>query len=131
MRVYRAPRRFDVVTVARAGGLDERLSAEARGVLFYVMVQDDEWSGSVPDIGKANKCGRDKMERILRELRDAGYAALIRRSGGGPGQAPTSVYEFSDRPVLGIVATPSDEIPRDGGSSGPAFSGPGKGGPNI
>lgn len=119
MRVYRTARRFDTVVVRRDGALDQRLSWEAVGVLYFVLCQEDGWEGDVASLVGAHPGGRDRMQRVLRELRETGYAALRKRAGGGRGKAPRWYYEFSDIPGAATEAA-------DAGYQGPAFQAPEK-----
>jgi hypothetical protein len=81
---------------ARAAPQDERLSWEARGVLWYLLSKPDNWRVQVSDL--MQNCGRDKAKRIIKELRDAGY---LRRESDKPRQdehgkfvwEPYQVYE--------------------------------------
>lgn len=55
----------------RESAQDRKLSFEARGVLSYVLSKPNNWIVQIKDLQQ--KCGRDKVRRILRELIDAGY----------------------------------------------------------
>lgn len=50
----------------------DRLSYEAIGMLSYLLSKPDGWKIIVEDL-KTDKCGRDKVYRIFRELKAAGY----------------------------------------------------------
>lgn len=51
---------------------DRELSYEARGVLGYILSKPDTWKVQPSDL-ITPKCGRDKVYRILKELREARY----------------------------------------------------------
>ena len=52
---------------------DDRLSIEARWLLFYLLTKPDNWEVRIPDIQAAGKIGRDKSYRIVKECEEAGY----------------------------------------------------------
>lgn len=54
---------------------DGRLSAEALGVLVYLVSKPGSWRVMPGVLGKRFGCGRDKVYRIMGELIDAGYAS--------------------------------------------------------
>lgn len=54
---------------------DETLSAEALGVLVYLISKPHNWRIQPRAIGRRFGCGRDKIYRILNDLIEAGYAA--------------------------------------------------------
>jgi hypothetical protein len=57
---------------------DERLSAEALGLLTYLLSRPDDWNVVPSQLATRFNCGRDKMQRIIRELVDAGYIVRLR-----------------------------------------------------
>jgi hypothetical protein len=63
--------RFAIIPNAVAE--DSRISFEARGVLCYLLAKPHNWQVQIADIQKAGGIGRDKVYRILNELKDAGY----------------------------------------------------------
>jgi hypothetical protein len=52
---------------------DRRLSADARGVMVFLLTKPDHWQIRVDAIQKEFAIGRDKAYRILGQLIDAGY----------------------------------------------------------
>ncbi len=52
---------------------DGRLSWDARGILCYLLSKPTGWQVRIAELQKAGNCGRDKIQRIMRELRAAGY----------------------------------------------------------
>lgn len=52
---------------------DEHLTAEALGVLCYLRSRPDDWKVIPPQLGKRFRCGRDRIQRILRELIESAY----------------------------------------------------------
>lgn len=75
INVIRAPRDSEhaYLAISRALTQDRRLSFEARGVLAYLLSKPSDWVVRIPDLQKEGNCGRDRIYRILKELRDAGY----------------------------------------------------------
>lgn len=103
INVIRAPRDSEhaYLAISRALTQDRRLSFEARGVLAYLLSKPSDWVVRIPDLQKEGSCGRDRIYRILKELRDAGY--LHRDQEHQPNGAfvwgPYRVYEqpFTDK----------------------------------
>jgi hypothetical protein len=75
INVIRAPRDSEhaYLAISRALTQDRRLSFEARGVLAYLLSKPSDWIVRIQDLQKEGGCGRDRIYRILKELRDAGY----------------------------------------------------------
>lgn len=63
--------RFTVISNALLE--DSRLAWDARGVLCYLLSKPSGWVVRVAELQNAGNCGRDKIQRIMRELRAAGY----------------------------------------------------------
>jgi hypothetical protein len=57
---------------------DERLSWEARGVMGYLLSKPDNWTISRTDLIKRGDAGREKIQRILKELERCGYVTRTR-----------------------------------------------------
>lgn len=73
MAIRRAPRP-DRYYVLNHEIIDAGLSAEALGVLVYVLSRPDDWTVYPSQLATQFRCGKDKMTRILKEIRAAGYA---------------------------------------------------------
>ncbi|MDF2621769.1 MAG: hypothetical protein K0S00_4428 [Xanthobacteraceae bacterium] len=52
---------------------DERLSAEAMGVLCYLRSRPGDWNVELAHLSERFKIGRDKTQRVVAELVDAGW----------------------------------------------------------
>ncbi|MFH1342849.1 MAG: hypothetical protein ABIL01_16850 [Pseudomonadota bacterium] len=52
---------------------DDRLSIEAKGVLGYLLSRPANWHVRLPQVGKKLDLGKDRLQRIFRELIAAGY----------------------------------------------------------
>lgn len=62
---------------------DETLSADALGVLVYLLSKPGNWRVLPGPLGKRFGCGRDKIYRIMNELIVAGYAQRFQDRDGG------------------------------------------------
>lgn len=80
-RIFRAIKDKDnpYFQCRRAPAQDDALSWEARGVLWYLLSQADDWVVLPKNLQQG--CGRDKVYRILEELEDAGYLKKTLRQG--------------------------------------------------
>ena len=73
MAIRRAPRP-DRYYVLNHEIIDAGLSAEALGVLVYVLSRPDDWTIYPTQLATQFNCGRNRITRILKEIRDHGYA---------------------------------------------------------
>lgn len=106
-----AGRRVPFAQLANAMLRDTRLSLDARGALAFILSHPDDWSFSVAWFMRANKIGRDKTDRIIKELVSAGYCAR-RQNRGGRGRFSPFEYWFSDNPEA-LKDTVEPEAPSD------------------
>lgn len=112
INVIRAPRDSEhtYLAISRALAQDRRLSFEARGVLTYLLSKPSDWIVRVQDLQKEGDCGRDRIYRILKELKEAGYLHRDQEhlSNGTFAWGPYRVYEqpFTEKPDM---ATPQQE----------------------
>jgi hypothetical protein len=80
-------------SISRALGQDETLSAEAVGVMAYLLSKPDDWEAQLTDIERRFKIGREKRQRIVRELEDAGYMERIETRENGKFDYTIIVHE--------------------------------------
>ena len=80
-RTIRTGPRKGFVVLYRSAAQDARLSLEARGMLVMMASLPDNWSYSETGLASKAGCGRQKVNRILRELIDAGYLLREQRHG--------------------------------------------------
>lgn len=80
----------------RATAQDESLSYEARGVLSYLLSKPGNWEIRIGDL-ITDKCGRDKVYRILKELKASRYLKREKKRGND-GQWIWSPYELYESP---------------------------------
>lgn len=88
-------------TMPRAAFEDARLSYEARGVLGYILVKPDNWRVHVTDLARQagpKGCGKDRIYRILDELKTAGYMTYS-QGKAARGKFSAAEYVISDTPV--------------------------------
>lgn len=91
---------------------DSDLSWEARGLLAYLLSKPDNWRVMPKALIKESpKAGRDKVYRILDELKSAGYilSEQIRGASGQLGEMEYVVYDTpqTSKPEVSAVSTVS------------------------
>lgn len=78
---------------------DRRLSLEARGLFSLLMSFPDNWVFRSKHLRDNGRCGRDRMQRMLRELREAGYLTIEKlRATDGSGRMVGSRWVFDSLP---------------------------------
>lgn len=103
MIIRRAHRPKQYATIDMALMNDERLSAEALGVLLYLLSRPDNWTVQMDQLKSRFGVGRDKMQAIMRLLRDCGYARLEQSKDPNTGRLLGQGYSIHDE------AQPVDE----------------------
>lgn len=93
--------------IARETAQDKNLSFEALGLLTYLLSKPAHWRADVKELQRAG-AGRDKVNRILKELVKAGYATAPKRYKRPDGKWGYTPYEFYEVP---ITEKPSTENP--------------------
>lgn len=94
---------------------DETLSWEARGVLAYLLSKPSDWKVLITDLKQ--KCGKDKVYRILKELEDAHYLRKEQRRRADMTFEPIEyrVYEspslYEPLPENPVTEKPEAEFP--------------------
>jgi len=93
--------------------IEKDLSAEALGVLVYVLSRPDNWQIYPSQLAKKFHCGRDKMTRILKEIRKAGYARFnqLRDSSGHLVGAEWIFSEIPQADNKDAVKSPKPDLP--------------------
>lgn len=61
------------VPILRTTAQDKSLSYEARGLLAYLLSKPHDWQVKIHDLQHEKYAGRDKVQRILKELAARGY----------------------------------------------------------
>lgn len=89
--------------MVRSTAQNKALSFEALGMLAYLLSKPDDWRVQVSDLVREH-AGRDKVNRIIRELKDAGH---LRR----PDQQPHDASGKFSAPEWWIYESPYTEKP--------------------
>lgn len=87
----------------RTTAQDSSLSFEARGVIAYLLSQDEKWEINKSDLMKRGGIGTTKMKRIVDELTEARY--LTRTQENVKGKFEKVIYTLYEEPQAGN-ATP-------------------------
>lgn len=88
-------------SLPRAAFEDTRLSYEARGMLAYILVKPDDWTVRVTDLARQagpKGCGRDRVYRMLDELKAAGYMTFS-QGRDATGKLAAGEYVVTDTPA--------------------------------
>jgi hypothetical protein len=98
LRVHRHRRDFTITV--NATPRDKRLSARARGVLWFLLTQQDGYPVNAAKLAeKEFPEGRDAIAKAIRELVDCGYLTRRREQDqGGLWRTFTDVYETPNLP---------------------------------
>lgn len=79
MSIHRYTRTSDFTIIGNDCLRDDELTAEALGVLCYLRGKPHDWKVMPTELAGRFKCGRDRIQRILKELICHGYIKKIRR----------------------------------------------------
>ncbi len=125
MTIIRVEKREDYAVLPNAVLNDERLSWEARGLLSYLLSKPNHWRVNSRALVKAGPAGRDKVQRILRELEEHGYLERRRTRGpdgkffwesvvreaprAGSSEAPPTEESGAEAPAEPTPETPSEK----------------------
>ena len=93
----RRNRRTPYTTISNTPLQDKRLSLEAVGLLVCVLSLPENWLFNRKHARERFNIGREKLDRILRELKDMGYILHVQERDEA-GRMSKSVYVFSDDP---------------------------------
>jgi len=117
MTIVRREHNGNFTIVANTIFREADLSFEAMGVAAYLLSKPDHWNVHLRQLAKAGGIGRDKMQRIARELIEAGL--LERRQCHNPESGAFDGVEYIMRD------TPEPENPATVGSPQPDLPEPG------
>ena len=124
--IIRRRRNSNFTIIGNEPANDTRLSAEALGVLTYLLTRPDDWTVYSKQLSDRFKCGRDKIRRVLRELIETGYITRRRLRIAESGAYVGMEYFVYDRNEPQTenpsVAQPRPEIP---GLANPGLGKPG------
>lgn len=112
----RITRRSHFAAIPNEAMRDETISIEARGLLALMMGMGTNWVYRGKDLMKRCGVGREKYQRMIRELKDAGYLEVVPKRGEG-GRMDGYDYVLHDtteslktRPPVASPAVESDHI---------------------
>jgi hypothetical protein len=89
---------------------DERLSIEAKGVLGYLLSRPHNWNVRLLQIGRVLDVGKDRLQRIFRQLIEVGYVTREQRRTEG-GVFGGVEYIVRDEPEDSVASLPQPENP--------------------
>lgn len=132
MSIIRRKRENNYAIIPNSIMEDDRLSFEARGLLAYILTRPDNWIFRTEHLKKVTGFGRDKCQRLIREILDLGYGKReTKHDENGHFQGQELVFYddiFFDQPEpsnqalgYGEPDSPEPEITADG-KSGPLIS---------
>ena len=113
--IIRTRRRHRFVSIDQQAVDDERLSWAARGLLHYLLARPDDWKVLVKDLQRRGDLKRDGIYKLLKELRNTGYAQYVsaRDEQGRIRGGIYYVYEHPlPHPALQDTAVPDPAVPR-------------------
>lgn len=106
MTIVRNEHRTNYTVVPNEIFVDRRLSAEAKGVLCYLLSRPLNWQVRLDHVGGALAIGRKKLQRIFRELMSAGYVS--RAQWRLPGRQQFDRVDYVVRDVPEAAGRPVD-----------------------
>ena len=106
MPIVKDEHRSQFVTINTRSMQDARLSWEARGVLAYLLSKPAEWIVRQSDLQAQGKCGKDRVQRIINELRDLGYVTHTRERDPRTGRLGGQTITVHETPVSMNHRTP-------------------------
>lgn len=74
-------RRSNFAAIPNAMMRDGSISIEARGLLALMMGMGDRWIFRASNLMKTAGCGKDKYQRMIRELKESGYLEVVGKQG--------------------------------------------------
>jgi hypothetical protein len=93
MSIIRVKKEREYVSIANAVLQDKALSWEARGVMAYLLSKPDGWECRNYDLVNQGPAGKHIIQRVLKELKEAGYIYRYRKSDGHKIKWVTEIYE--------------------------------------
>lgn len=108
----RVRRQSNFAAIPNAAMRDVSLSIEARGLLALMMGMGDDWTYRMSDLMKRCCVGKEKYQRMIRELKAAGYLEIVPVRADG-GKMDGFDYIIHDEPACmetrQAVDTPAEE----------------------
>lgn len=97
--VFKTPRRGNYTTVPNEIVKHEHLSLEARGLLLVVLSLPPDFDVRQAYLLSQARCGKDKLQGILRELTKYGYLRRSKQFDKDSSGKFTSYYQFFDTAI--------------------------------
>ncbi|WP_052954870.1 hypothetical protein [Microvirga vignae] len=92
---------------------DQELSPEALGVLSYLLSRPNNWEVQPDHLRSRFDIGRDKLQKIMRLLRERGYARIEYEHDKATGTFRNCGYVICDEPVMIKTVQPVGEVASD------------------
>ena len=94
--IFRARRRRQFVQLSHACLRDERLSLDAVGFLAVIISLPQNWTFNKVWARKRFGIGKEKLDRIVKELKAAGYCVVFQDHDPETGRFSATTYIFTD-----------------------------------
>jgi hypothetical protein len=110
--IRRQAEKSNFVLIPNTLANDSRLSLEALGLLTHLLHRPADWRINGEQLRQQWGIGRDKLQGILKELREVGYARLTKIHNPATGRVIGSEYVISSCPNLASdVREPESPVP--------------------
>jgi hypothetical protein len=97
--IIRIEKNKNYSVVSNVPANDDKLSWEARGILYYLLTKPDGWECRNQDLINKGPAGGDKIERIIDELQEHGYITRQRyQKEDGTFDWVTTIHEMPVEP---------------------------------
>ena len=107
-----AKRELPYTQISNQALRDSSLSFEARGLRDYLLSFPHDWHVSVANLAKASpNAARDRIYRMLRELRDHGYVTYSEVRDPATGRVTSTEYTVHEAPQDPTAEAPPDPVP--------------------
>lgn len=93
MSIIRIKKEREYVSIANTILQNKTLTWEARGIMAYLLSKPDGWECRNYDLVNQGPAGRHIVQRILKELQEAGYIHRYQKSDGHKIEWVTEIYE--------------------------------------
>jgi hypothetical protein len=110
-RIFRGRHKSNFSALSNGIWVDEKLSVEAKGTLGYLLSRPPNWHVRLGQVGRQLKIGKDKLQRIFRELIAAGYVER-RQQGRKRGAFAQACYYVCDKPSASVATLPQPVKPQ-------------------
>lgn len=127
MSIIRIRKEEKYSVIANSVLQDKNLTWEARGIMAYLLSKPDGWECRNYDIVNQGPAGKHVIQRVLKELQEAGYIHRYQKSDGHKLEWMTEIYEtpalntFFRNTDIPPAEDPTGGIPA-GGESGDIVS---------